>query len=111
MPTPDDVLNPKIPKQIVEIEVWVTYCTPAGEKKRVELNTAKMWGLIWDYEACDSELPGMCEGSTGNPNPNAKLPKKGPIEDLGSCPRQALRDGPACCWWNGKEWICPDEIE
>lgn len=102
------------PKQIVSIDVKVTY-RQGGKLKEMWLDTSRVHGMVWDLNSGGTTVPGPGCIDTG---PSSRPRRKAPPVDLGDCaPKRrgmktlAAQRQPACCWWNGKKWICPDEFE
>lgn len=102
------------PKQIISIDVKVTY-RQGGKLKEMWLDTSRVHGMVWDLNAGGTTVPGPGCIDTG---PSSRPKAKNPAADLGDCaPKRrgmktlAAQRQPACCWWNGRKWICPDEFE
>lgn len=117
IPSPDR--TPRGKSRILSIDIRITYCHSNGKQREMVIDTTKVKGITWDVGAHDSTLPGK-DGV--DQNPANRLRFTGKPEDLGPCPEESEQsdvqyislsyvDGAACCWWDGAQWICPDEVE
>jgi hypothetical protein len=123
IPSPD--ATPRERSRILSIDIRITYCHANGKQRQMVIDTTKVKGIAWDLGAHDSTLPGKDGVDT---NPENRLRFTGMPEELGPCPEEGLyqqgtprssiqlmqftNGGEAvCCWWDGVQWICPDEVE
>jgi hypothetical protein len=109
---------PRDRSRILSIDIRIRYCHANGRQREMVIDTTKVKGITWDVESFASTLPGKADK-----DPKNRLRFTGTPEDLGPCPEESEEpevrflsisysaDDAVCCWWDGTQWICPDEVE
>jgi hypothetical protein len=96
----------KHPAMTARIEsVVITWCSRTGKRKQMEVDLNKACGFLWNYD------PDHPIRDLGNPG-SVRIPRR-KLAVIGSCtpPKPIKANSPAacCCWWDGTQWVCPDE--
>jgi len=81
----------------------ITWCDSDCNEWEQEVDLTVAGGLVWDNSA---------EGKAGPKGPHdpkaPRLPKRGKPKPTGGDCDGSPPGGPSCCWWDGKQWVCPD---
>lgn len=83
------------------VAVEITWCDMNGELYQKNIDLAEVGGLWWDSK-WDPKEPSK--------GAKRKIPGHKHAKSIGKCAAPNPH-ADSSCWWDGSEWICPDDFD